>query len=84
MKNFCFLFLFLFCIMVNYSFEYIFKIINALSLFIILILLKNTLKYIYSLFIVLLSVLWPLYFSIGPILDLLLTIQFYLFFLQIT
>ncbi|WP_158379600.1 diacylglycerol kinase [Candidatus Williamhamiltonella defendens] len=38
--------LFLFCIMVNYSFEYIFKIIDALSLLSILILLQDILKYI--------------------------------------
>ncbi|ATW33100.1 phosphoethanolamine transferase [Candidatus Williamhamiltonella defendens] len=61
------LFLFLFCIMVNYSFDYILKIIYALALFVILILLKDTLKYIYSLFIVFLSVLGSLYFPIGQI-----------------
>jgi len=62
-----FLLLFLFCIMVNYSFDYIFKIIYALALFIILVLLKDTLKYIYILFIVFLSVLGSLYFPIGQI-----------------
>lgn len=67
-KTSFYVFLFLFCMIVNYSFGYIFRIIYTVALFIITLSIKNTFKNFYFVILIwFLTLLAAIYYPIGQI-----------------